>query len=423
MRGPGVGSEQSATVYLCWLWFGGDGEPALVPNSNIIQVVHAALSTYRPPKLAVELALKKYDNDSFYWNSKPSYLLDKPSLVKQAFYVHPEYTLGSSFDKYGGWTGASYQIVPWKLVVKRENQFYSLDMLGNGRFYDKWTGGVKNPFTQLAQYKNVLVQMTKTPTNAKDIYESIKDKCAAWNDMWAKDFFIRFPSETYKKDIVKISPDAILENKSYLTIPVEATIEYDRGLHFINFGKVFVAVNTLSQKKAGLQTPKGRNQRTLLVDSAAYGAVCGFVLEVGTLLEYPNGFLEFKDKIVANKGLDKTHFLKEDRLIYKSYQKDVIDVSFNDEGEFEEPIVDWGYGTTERWTIITSPPFRQPDWVKGKPHGRLAKWSVNGNPVNMEAQWAVYDGANLIVKDGLLELRNKTESYRVDFTGTLPKFN
>ncbi|MCS7004349.1 MAG: hypothetical protein NZM38_03370 [Cytophagales bacterium] len=421
MRGTGIGSEQSATVYLCWLWFGGEGNPALVPNSSIIQVVHAALSTYRPPKATLELALKRNITDAFYQNSKPDYLMQRPSFIKQAFYIQPEYTLGSCFDPYGGWTGASYQMVPWKLVVKRDDQFYPDDVVGNGRFYDEWAGRIRNPYTQLAQYKNVLVQMTKTPSNAKDVYKAVSEKCLVWNGLWARDFFARYPTETYKKDIVRVNTGAIFENKSYITFPPDILIEYVGGTHFVSFGKVFLAIHSIGQKKARTHLPKVRNQRIILIDSANYDQMCGFVMEVGTLREY-GSYESFKNAIQLKKGYNGLLAQKEGKITYKSLRDDIIEVQFGEEGTFEEPIVDWGYGTTERQILIESPPFLQPEWQKGKGHGRQAIWSVNGQPMHPGEPWEIYNGPQLSLKNSILEIRSSTEVYRVDFSGEKPKF-
>jgi len=420
MRGHGIGSEQSATVYLCWLWFGGEGEPAMIANSSIIQVVHAALSTYRPPKPTLELALKRNIIDAFYRNSKPDYLMQRPSYIKQAFYIQPEYTLGSCFDPYGGWTGASYQIVPWKLVIKRDDQFYSHDVVGNGRFYDDWNGRPKNPFTQLAQHRNVLVQITKTPANVKEIHKAITEKCAVWNDLWARDFFVRYPSETYKKDVVKMGGGAIYENKSYISFPSGISIEYENGIHFISFGKVFLAIHSIGQKKAKTFISQSRNARIIIIDSANYDQMCGFVMEIGTLREY-GGYASFKNAIQLKKGYNGSLAQKESKITYKSLHDDVMEVQYGDDGTFEEPIADWGYGTTERQTLIESPPFKQPEWMQGRGYGKLAIWSVNGQSVNNQT-WEIYDGPMLSIKNSIMEIKSSTEVYRVDFSGNLPNF-
>jgi hypothetical protein len=101
----------------------------------------------------------------------------------------------------------------------------------------------------------------------------------------------------------------------------------------------------------------------------------------------------------------------------------VIQIRYGLNGTFNEPVYDWGYGPLQPLVIPASPPFRQPEWPSGEGHGRIPVWKVNGIPVDLEARWPVYDGPDLTVGTGILELRNpEGDTYRVDYTGSLPVF-
>jgi hypothetical protein len=98
-----------------------------------------------------------------------------------------------------------------------------------------------------------------------------------------------------------------------------------------------------------------------------------------------------------------------------------IAVQYEENGTFEEAMVDWGYGTTERHITITAPPFIQPQWPSGKGHGKIPSFTVNGQEVLNTNPWPLYSGTYVQMDKGVLEvISDDKQTYRVDFTGPLP---
>ncbi|MFW5758482.1 MAG: hypothetical protein ACOCYO_07360, partial [Bacteroidota bacterium] len=176
--------SNTASDYLCWYWFGNHlpGDPMVNKGTEYIQSIHAATSMYKPPLPFTGLALKQkqHHQNQWYQNSKPSYLYDIPSFVKQFFYIGKNYTLGTAVSPYGGYTGSTYQYLNWKLSVRSDQNPSGYEISGNGRFLDNWSGANANPWTQFFQHRNVLLQLTQTPENPHEIIEEVRKVVDQW---------------------------------------------------------------------------------------------------------------------------------------------------------------------------------------------------------------------------------------------------
>jgi hypothetical protein len=422
MRGSGAGQALgSATNYLCWLWFGEatERDPYDGKGNEYIQGMHAITSTYRPPQLAVQLARKQQSSTTLYRGSKPSYGHEEPSFIKQLFYVHPSYTLGSSVNAYGGWTGSTNQMVNWKLVIKPDTGSFPYEISGNGRYYDNWTGKTRNPWTQLVQHKNILIQLTKTPVNADALRKEAEAIVTQWGKDWERDFRKRFPMDTHKQSIVTLGGKVINLNESYLSFPKPAQIQHQGHACFLQWGNTYVAVQLISETKVSqaVATPE---KRLAILDHAPVGQLCGFVLEIASQGEYAS-IAEFQAAILQKTVLDKRK-LKENRIQYTSLAGEQIEVQFIEKGTSMEATVDWGYGVTEPANWLSYPQFHQPQWPTGAGWGRVAQWTVNRKRVTLTEPWPVFEGPNIILRRQVLELKDATQSYRVDFTKEAPVF-
>lgn len=384
MRGNGVGVFPVATHFLAWLWFGQNPNIDFSANREYIQSIHAATSSYRPPALALQLADKSRFQAGSYRINRPDYLLEQAGFVQETFYVHPQFTLGSCRDAYGGWTGSTVQMVPWKLVLARSNAL-PVEVSGNGRYYKLWSGRSRNPFTQVLQADNVLFQLTQTPVNLEPVQAQITQIVEDWAKAWQRDFTQRFPGSVDKKNVVNLNKGVIAQNQSYLTLPAEVSFQQKGNCFLVNFGSVYLACTALGDSIYTLATG-GRKQ--LLVQSPL-GQCCGWVLEV---VPGEQTFQQFCQQWqVQDLRMDTRQ-----TLMYRSRDGRELRARYVDEGTFQEASVDWGYGPNQVQSIAfgrakQASPFRQPTWPRGLGYGRRGElWQGQKRLCGVGQKWLVY---------------------------------
>ncbi len=420
------------TEYIAWLWFGDvprdmrktlEKDPGYKPP---LQSVHAATSSYRPPAPARTLAVKRIREPEYYRNSKPSYLLAEPSYIKHVFYIDSLYTLGSAFYPYGAFMSSAWKNTTWKLVsrVDPEARDDPQMVTGGGMFYPDRSGKIRNPWHQVAQYRNVLIQMNKTPGNARELLEEIKRITDQWRQEWRRDFIERF-SATDDKIVQVGNPVKFQEggisgdegNGCYISFPDDVAYSQIRGqVFFIKLDHSYLAVRSISGDRPALK------DENLIVDQAPVGALTGLILEVHPADEFDD-FDSFQQSYSNRTKLDRTGLTEKDEIIYTTMSGDRITMRYREEGSFTEPLYDWGYGPDTAMVIPGAPPFRQPEWHSGKGYGRLAQWWVNEQYIDLQEKWPVYCGPQLKLSDSVLVLGNGgTEEYRVDYSGELPVF-
>jgi hypothetical protein len=420
-RGRGaVDINVSASNYLCWLWFGShyEGDSFLPQGSEYIQSMHAVTSTYRPPSQAVALAGKNFTSPEWYQNSKPSYLFEEQSFVKQFYYIGKNFTLGTAVSPYGGWTGSTYQLVNWKLIIKREDSPTPWEVSGNGRFHDAWTGMTGNPWTQFAQHKNLLIQLTRTPVNKNELIEEVRKVTMQWATDWQRDFLRRFPGDP-KPNVVNFARNILAENTGFINLPMDSRTVFTENNCYVDLGEVFLAIMFVSSEtpsdSLNILDVRGRK---VITDQAPDGKLCGFLFEVVNRSDWPS-FNEFIDAHMGNA----IFVIDEDGVAYKSLSGDYLEMDYKLSGRFTEAIYDWGYGAVEQQTLITAPPFRQPDWPEGDGYGKLPVFKVNESEFHWDEPWPVYSGPRLTVENGIMKISDENSVYIVDYTGDIPKFN
>lgn len=423
MRGNGIGqSGGSGATYLCWLWYAPAGAPQPEwSKGEYIQSMHPITSSYRPPHLAVALAQKKLTVPAVYHNTRPSYVQSRPALIKQVFSINPTFTLGTAMNPYTGFTGTTYQMVNWKLVAKPvKASVYPFEVSGNGRYYEDRTGKTRNPFTQHVQHDNVLVQLTKTPLNADSIVAATDKSIDKWNELWARDFTQRFPSETYKRNHVNRGGKRSLLNESYINLPADVTVKQVGTVYFADLEQTWLAIYPIG--KVSLEKPKAGEDRgrQYITTQAPRGEICGFVVEAASTDKYPT-FADFIRASTSRIRLN-TSALAKNSLTYQSLTNQQLGVTFADKGFSTDALVDWGYGPTKPEPRATEPAFQQPEWPKGNGSGRMASLTVNGKPVNYDQWKAVFEGPDLQLADKVLELRGPGTVYQVDFSKRNPTF-
>jgi hypothetical protein len=437
MRGKGcTRAFEGATYYFSWLWFGTGSAPVALDNipwedqgnNEIIQSIHPATSTYYPPPLAVKLATGQFQVPAMYYNSKGDYLMGHPSWIKQTYYKDREFSLGAGYIPYGGWSSGDYQIVSWKFISQVDRQDAGspqyLSGLGTIPATNKYyqSGNHRAPFDQLVHHENVMIQLTRMPLDAEDIKKSIKPKYKEWEERWARDFYQRFPGDPDKNNPVHFQDFGLSVNRSSLVLAEQGDrkISWEPPVLFVALEKTFLAIQSVRQDK--IERHEAKNGKMVFEVNAPLGKICGFVIEAVNRDDYAN-LDEFKENIrkagkVNNQQLDTGN-----QLEYVSSRGHQISCAYQVSGEFQEPIYDWGYGPVEPGVIAKSPPYRQPGWPSGKGHGKIAKWWVNGQEINVNGLWPVYHGPGLYIGEGILLLKEQKTCYLVDYTKKVPRFS
>ncbi|MCU0396067.1 MAG: hypothetical protein MUF29_09155 [Chitinophagaceae bacterium] len=426
-------------AYLAWLWFGDSPAPVTADglafergNNEMIQSVHAATSTYRPPALAMALARQKFETPSSFVGSKPAYLLDRQGYIKQTLYASKSFLLGAGYFPYGGWGSGNNQVVSWKLIARVDSgagksaQYVSGIGIQNPRDRRYAGGNKRSPYDQLVHHENVLIQLTRLPKHAAQQKDSIKNLFNMWRQRWAADFSKRFPSDTGKlsHNPIYINDLDVSVNRSAICVANHGFLKEitEEGILFLELEQVFLAIRSVrGDVPKPLQDDEGGEMLFTTVQAPA-GEVCGLILEVAERKGYP-GFDEFRQSYKAKTKLDNSRLTASMRLTYTSVKGDQITVQYQPDGTFTEPMFDFGYGVTQPAVILQSKTWQQPAWPSGEGHGRLARWWVNGLEVDMETYWPVYSGPGLFIGKGRLQLTGRgKEEYQVDFTGRIPVF-
>ncbi len=430
IRGKGnVKSFEGSAAFLGWLWFGDSPRPLNeknidngMKNNEHIQSIHAAVSDYRPPMLAVKLANKELEVPAMYYNSKPDYLLEMPSYIKQTFYIADNYNIGAAYLPYGGWSAGNFQIVSWKFVSRVEPgedksvQYMSgVGMLSPNNKYFKY-GNIRSPFDQIVHHKNVLIHLTKVPSDAEEIKEEVNVIIEQWRRDWEEDFYKRFPDDTDKKNPVHGIDYDVSTNRTSVVISKAGQIHetFVDSVLIIEFEKSYAAIRSIDGlRPTPLADAEGGGMMSTTVQREK-GKLCGLVIEVANKDDF-DSFVDFQNGIKEKSFLINER-LEEDIITYQGINGDNIRVHYQDSGEFTEPIMDFGYGVEEPKVIQKSPPFKQPEWPKGKGHGKIAEWFVNDKLVDLNDYWPVFKGPNLYVGKGKLMLdNNKGTCYSVVF--------
>jgi hypothetical protein len=436
MRGGNAfNSLNTGTDWLAWLWYGDSpktiaictGSGCIFSGNDYIQSVHAAVSGYRPPAYAVHLAQKtKYTKNLMFYGAKPAYMYEKEGAVKHSFYATKSYSLGAAYTEFGGWSGSDWQIISWKLVgftdsaAGKNAQFMS----GGGMYYQE-RGLHRKPFDQLVHHKNVLIHLSKVPTNANDIRTTIQNMFTTWRNQWLVDFDQRFPTDTDKDNPVNFQTQDVSGNSSFITIRNTGTQNWviADNILFIELDKIYVAVRSISST-VPTNPIEAVSNYFRIEDIGTLGNLSGFVIEVDEKSKFAS-FADFQTAITNNSVFDKSQ-AAQGKISYTSSKGDVIVAQYNESGTFSEPLYDWGYGATQLngYVIQTSPPFIQPTWPSGQGHGKMATWTVNGDTVHLNKHWAIYDNPYVKVDNSVLRLINKdsTMFYEVDYSSNQPIF-
>lgn len=430
-EGRGSPSEKSLiheSEWIAWLWFGGITEARakkLFENNSgkePLQAVHAATSAYRPPEAIQRLSFIKNSQPSWYENSKPLYY-SQEQRMRDFLFLCSSYSLGSIMDPYGAYASSAFKNTSWKLVSEVAPGIVHPQMVtGGGCYYEDRNGMVRNPYTQLAQYKNVLVMLNLLPDNYTAIDHTMETFFHSWAKKWELDFVQRFsaldpkitevgnPVKMLKRDTGNIYPNAC-----YIRYPTTVTDTMISGVLFIRLDRSYLAIRSVN-----LNSPV-REKMGIVRDYNVPGALCGLVLEAGEARDFLN-FEEFILKMLSSTSVNKTP--DEKGVVYISLSGDELAVNFNSDGTFTEPVYDWGFGPVKPSSYTQSPPYRQPEWPEGEGFGRVPSCSLNGLPVYTERNQYIWSGPNIKLGKSILSVdAGKDYKYTVNYEGQWPTFS
>ena len=412
------------TAYLSWLWFEeGTDPPPDWRGNNPGYAVYAAISEYRPPLAIVELARKQVAIPQTYHNLKPSYILREPGQGVEVFHIGDGYTLGSVNLNIGGFSAATWQIVNWKLLTVSPDSPFPKEIWGNGGYYGV-RGNTRDPFNQIVQHENLLIQMSYVPANADALTGGVYGLYGAWETNWEADFRERFAERDYggwgDGNPINSQPGSTTgARSSHILHHAAATRQVGDNAVFLELNDTFVAVMSIRNTLPLTDT----NQ---ISDTGNADELLGLIMEVGARAEH-GSLTAFRSQIEANLAAGALDLSERDSALTVRYTKldgDVVSATYATEGNWIEPDYDWDYGVTTPGGVTTMHlhDWRQPDWPSGTGHGRQPEWSVNGIIQN-PGQWSVYAGPGFRLADRRLQfLKDDSIVYEVDYRGDVPLF-
>lgn len=439
LRGQGVvQSFMGSYAYLAWLWFGDSPtEPLTAANldmgrssNEMIQTVHAATSTYRPPVAALALARKQVTLPAGYIGSKPAYLLNQPSLIRQTLYLDSSFSLGAGYFPYGGWGSGNNQIVSWKFISRvapgagKSAQYASGIGLASPHDKQHLGGSKRSPFDQLVQHENVLIHLTRLPSNAKQLAADMRQRYDAWHARWQQDFRQRFPGdEKANGRIIKFQEIQLDTNRAFFTWSAHGNMEWwqKEGVLLVALEQSWLVVRPVGAAAMGL--PRYSTDSTMLLAAvvAPVDSLCGFTMEAVPKNRYASA-ADFEKAALLQTRVFLPKPRQPELIAYRTMAGKQVKVHYRTSGLFTEPMFDFGYGVVRPTHLINSPPFTLPKWPRGEGHGKLADWWVDGKKIHLQGRWPVYEGPHLKVEQGVLYLTDGTLTYVVDYRGNLPLF-
>lgn len=411
------GDHWTATEALAHLWFGpfpGREVGAAMPSHNFIHAVHGATSTYRPPAATVSLARKKEGRTATYRNTKPSYLMTRPSESFEVFHIAPFFTLGSVATPYAGWTNASYGIVNWKLVMRNPDKGPAV-IWGNGGMKSLEHGRGRNPFDQFLQSGPVLAQLTFVPEEADDIAARMRALFDEWKVAYQRDFAARWGEGLDHMTLDDAGRgDLAMATRSAIHFPSSVHTLVEKKITFLRYGQSFAAIRSLANPMPEMDGD-GR-----LVDAGQREQLTGFILEVVGSDRYPS-FSAFKEAVLARTRLHKDSF-NPLSVHYRDLDGRDLVFRYRPEGTFTVMDVDWSYGVTEKRVFMKTADWKQPEWPSGGGHGRMGEIRIDGIPRVYCSREPVYAGPGLLQREGRLRLEGDGLRYTLDYQGEIPEF-
>ncbi|MCD8482720.1 MAG: hypothetical protein LR015_08680 [Verrucomicrobia bacterium] len=408
----------TGTAILAWLWFSEDSTtpPGNWNGTGVGEVIYAWASGYRPDPAIVALA-RRSDKalPADYFNTKPDYLLKNPAQTKEVLHIAENFTLGSANIATGRFGNGNWQFTLWKLLADYSSGNPQL-LWGNGGFHG-YQGNAPDPWMQIVQYRNTLLQLHRVPANADALVAEVGEAYDEWISRWYTDFLQRFPDPNWGgfrggQYRGKSVPHNFMAGNTqraldaYLLFAPGVTLSRHDNWFVLDFENVWVGLASLRPEIVASVNPDS-GQITVTGEPET---VFGWLVHVVDKSEFKTApdFVRFLREYIS-WDWDSA---QSDRLHMRSPDGKNIEVTYTVAGSWHEPSYDFDFGVSEKGGVSTffQHPWRQPSWPSGYGHGRMPRWSVDGD-CYASRSWLVFDGPGVTLENGVLRVQAGGFSY------------
>lgn len=415
----------TGTAILAWLWFAGDSTvpPGNWNGTGVGEVIYAWASDYRPAPAIVNLArLDGVPLPAQYFNSKPDYLLKRQGNAHEVLYVARDFTLGSANVGTGRFGNGNWQYTLWKLLA--HNARGNPDLLWGNGGYHGYIGNAPDPWMQVVQHEDLLLQLHRVPSHAQSIIAEVEQAYGVWVAHWYRDFLQRFPEPNWggfrggtfngkpvPHNFQHGDPDRALD--AFLLFDAALPVVEIEGWFVLEFATVRVAAAPLRSHA----DPAASVEAGKLLTRGAVGEVFGWLIQVSPVSD----FADAAAWIEALRQTVRWQWCAEDDSVLRvrTVRGDQLEVAYALYGDWKEPSYDFDFGVTRLGGVTTffQHPWTQPEWPRGYGHGRFPVWSVNGVAVS-EREWQVFEGPSVSLRDRVLTIEAGGAVHVVDRSGT-----
>ncbi|MBC8135420.1 MAG: hypothetical protein H8F28_05975 [Fibrella sp.] len=423
-----------------YLWFG--DSPA--PPTGVTNAVYVALSKYRPPALLEAVAQKQGGVRGQYWNAHPTYLLDRAAIARESLYFGNGFALGCLYLPIAGYTGASAQFRPAKLVCRSREGASAWTLTANSNARSE-EGSGRGPYDQWAQYEDVLIQITDVPPGAETRQAEADAITNDWQTRWASSFQRRWAGKKHASvhgpDVSKVLTRGLLSGlifPRFAENSPDMILDGAKNTVFLRHDDIYIAIRSLKNPLPRLDILPKKNadsDRMRLADVIGDMGTGGFVVEVGNR-EDDGSFEQFQKTIVEKTTLDISRLASHQEVRYRNRHGNLLWMRSTRTAPepLIEPLFDWGYiqnaANDHPYSLAQSPPFEQPVYpVAGASRegwGRVPSVTVDNKPLggkgflDLAKPWPVFLGPNVTLDDRVLTIRNGKKLYRVDYSKNSP---
>ena len=378
---------------------------------NTVVTIQQATTTYRPNKIIWNITNKKLQLPFEARMSRPFYHMDRAHAFAETYYCSDSYAMGNVQMTI---VDNPNQQMVWSMVA--EGTDGPLCFSGGHPLRGSTSG--HSPYTQTLQSGGTLMLLT-APTAKVDTDTLLapnytqKARPNLWHlpkDEQGLNFEIRNRQKYGSKPLHEITPPKVESLKeitefwqdskgsasSWFYFPKELQPQFIDGIYFFEANRTLLAVLPLTDKHFIVNVNQelvkklpaksgGRFFKRYGVIAFA-GQVSGYVIESAEKKNYEN-LGAFATAVRKKTSLDLSKLKSDYEIHYTTIGGDKVNMSY-------------------------------------QPAGLRCKATINGVEQNWNnhTQGAVYDSPYIKVKNGVMEIRDGREGYRVDFTGNLPKW-
>ena len=379
---------------------------------NAVVTIQQATTSYRPNKIIWNIAKKNLNLPFASSMSRPFYHMDRAHAFAETYYCSESYAMGSVQMTI---VDNPNQQMVWSVVA--EGKDGPLCFSGGHPLRGSTSG--HSPYTQTLQAQGVLILLTApTAQTAADTLLAPNYTKKARPNLWhlpnseqGSDFEVRNRQKYASKPLHEIAPpkDGSLEEtarfwqeskgsaSSWFYFPKEIQPQLIEGIYCFEANRTYIAVVPIAnehfvvnidQRLAKKLSPKsgGRffNRYGLI---AFTGQVSGYVVECSEKGDYRN-LQNFASAIRKKNALDLSRLKRSYEINYTTIHGDKVNMIY-------------------------------------RPEGLRCEATINDQKQNWDdhTAGAVYESPYIKVRDGIMEITDGREGYRVDFTGNLPKWS